>query len=413
MKKRRAAFLRLALPAALAVLWAPALASAGQSDVDCLTCHGDSGLKTEQGRPLFVDGAGFTASIHGSAGIACVDCHADLRKFTDYPHAAKLKPVDCASCHEEAAAAIRDSIHGQAHDGAAPIAVGCKDCHGTHDIRPAKDAQSHTSPMNIPDTCLTCHLERVKAKRVAGFVGGYKDSAHFRALSKAGLSLSATCLSCHGGHSVRTVDDPRSKVSRQNIIRTCGTCHTGIERDYLEGVHGKDYVKGVQGVPVCTDCHSEHDIRSPEDLGSGVYATKVAAVCTRCHDNETLARQYGLLTSRLKTYSASFHGTASKFGEVKVANCSSCHGHHGIRPSSDPLSSISAANLAATCGTCHPGAGQNFSKGRIHVVSEKTENRWAYVVKIVYIVIIAGLISVFLAFIAADLYRRMRIRWKR
>jgi predicted CXXCH cytochrome family protein len=409
----RGAFLRLVLPAALAVLWTAAPALGAQSDDDCLTCHGDSGLKTDQGRSLFVDGANFTSSIHGSAGIGCVGCHADLKKLTDFPHAAKLKPVDCASCHDKAGADIRDSIHGRPHEGPAPITVRCKDCHGTHDIRPAEDALSHTSAMNIPDTCLSCHLERVKTTLGPGFAGRYKESVHFQALSKAGLSFSATCLSCHGGHSVLPVGDPRSKVSRRNIIRTCGTCHTGIERDYLEGVHGRDFVKGSKDVPVCTDCHNEHDIRSPEDLGSGVYATKVSAVCTRCHDNETLARQYGLLTSRLKTYSASYHGTASKFGEVKVANCSSCHGHHGIRPSSDPLSSINPANMAATCGTCHPGAGKNFSKGRIHVVSEKTENRWAYVVKIVYIVIIAGLISVFLAFIAADLYRRMRIRWKR
>jgi predicted CXXCH cytochrome family protein len=408
--KLRGPILRLVLPAALAVLWAAAPALAGRSDDDCLTCHGDTGLKTELGRSLFVDRAGFAASIHGSTGIACVDCHTDLKKFTDFPHSAKLEPVDCASCHDAAAAAIHESIHGRPHAGAAPITVRCKDCHGTHDIRPAKDAQSHTSPMNIPDTCLSCHLERVRTTLGPGYAGRYKQSVHFRALSKAGLSFSATCLSCHGGHSVQPMGDPQSKVSRRNIIPTCGTCHAGIERDYLEGVHGKDYVKGSQDVPVCTDCHNEHDIQSPEDLDSGVYATKVAAVCARCHDDESLARQYGLLTSRLKTFSASYHGTASKFGEIKVANCSSCHGHHGIRPSSDPLSSINAANLAATCGTCHPGAGKNFSKGRIHVVSEKTENRWAYTVKIIYIVIIGGLISVFLAFIAADLYRRMRIR---
>jgi predicted CXXCH cytochrome family protein len=409
----RDAFLRLALPAALAFLWSAPPALAGPSDDDCLTCHGDSGLKTDQGRSLFVDGANFAASIHGTAGITCADCHADLKKLTDFPHAAKLKPVQCASCHEKAAGDVLDSVHGRPPGGATPITVLCQDCHGTHDIRPANDARSHTSAMNIPDTCLSCHLARIKTKRESGFVGGYKDSAHFRALSKAGLSLSATCLSCHGGHSVRPVDDPRSKVSRRNIIRTCGTCHAGIERDYLEGVHGKDFVKGIQDVPVCTDCHSEHDIRSPLDLGSVVYATKVAAVCTRCHDDETLARQYGLLTSRLKTFSASYHGTASKFGEVRVANCSSCHGHHDIRPSSDPLSSINPAHMASTCGACHPGAGENFSKGRIHVISEKTENRWAYTVKIVYIVIIGGLISIFLAFIIADLYRRMRIRWKR
>jgi predicted CXXCH cytochrome family protein len=411
MRFRLALLLSILAAAAVAGTVAPAVA--GQADNDCLTCHGDSGLKTDQGRSLYIDSSVFGASIHGQAGIACVDCHADLRKFIDFPHAAKLKPVDCASCHEAASTEIRGSIHGRPHNGGNPIVVQCKDCHGRHDIRPAEDALSHTAAINIPDTCLGCHLERVQTKRGPGFAARYKESDHYRALSKAGLSLSATCVSCHGGHAVRPVDDPESKVARRNIIRTCGTCHAGIERDYLDGVHGKDYVKGSQDVPVCTDCHSEHDIRSPENLGSGVYATKVAAVCSRCHDNEKLARQYGLLTSRLKTFSASYHGTASKFGEVRVANCSSCHGHHDIRPSSDPLSSINPANLAATCGTCHPGAGENFSKGKIHVISEKIDNRWAYTVKIVYIVVIAGLISVFLAFIVADLYRRVRLRWKR
>lgn len=411
MRSRRA-LLGLVLTAALAA-WGAGPLTAGQTDDDCLTCHGDPELRSERGRPLRVDGASYGASIHGLAGMSCVDCHADLRKVEDFPHAPKLKPVDCAACHGEASAALRDSVHGRPPAGDDPILVRCRDCHGTHDIRPADDALSHTAALNIPDTCLGCHQERVKTGRGEGFAAGYKNSEHYRALAKSGLTLSATCLTCHGGHDVLPVEDPRSKVSRRNIIKTCGACHAGIERDYLEGVHGKDYAKGIQDVPVCTDCHSEHDIRSPERLDSDVYATKVAAVCTRCHDDERLARQYGLVTSRMKTFAASYHGTASKFGEVKVANCASCHGHHDIRPSSDPRSSINSSNLAGTCGTCHPGAGENFSKGKIHVVSERTENRWAYTVKIVYIVVIAGLISVFLAFIVADLYRRARVRWKR
>ena len=86
--------------------------------------------------------------------------------------------------------------------------------------------------------------------------GSTSESVHFRALSKAGLSFAATCVSCHGGHDVRPVDDPGAKVARPSIIKTCGACHAGIERDYLEGVHGKAYVKGIGDVPVCTDCHS-------------------------------------------------------------------------------------------------------------------------------------------------------------
>jgi predicted CXXCH cytochrome family protein len=403
----------LLLPAALAALGAGASLAGQPSDDDCLVCHSDPDLKSSQGRPLFVDGGRSSISVHGLAGISCVGCHADLAGVSDFPHAGKLRPVACESCHDAAAVAVGQSAHGRPHAGPMPFAVFCKDCHGTHEILSHENASSRTYALNIPDTCTACHLERVRAERGPAFVGQYLGSVHFRALSKAGLSFAATCVSCHGGHDVRPVDDPGAKVARPAIIKTCGACHAGIERDYLEGVHGKAYVKGIGDVPVCTDCHSEHDIRSPSDLGSVVYATKVAAVCARCHDDERLARQYGLLTSRLKTFAASYHGMASKSGETRVANCSSCHGHHDIRPSTDPRSSIAAANIAATCGTCHPGAGENFSKGRIHVVSERTENRWAYTVKIVYLVVIGGLISAFLAFIAADLYRRLRGRWTR
>jgi predicted CXXCH cytochrome family protein len=391
---------------------AAAPASGRPSDEDCLVCHADKDLKAK-GRSLYVDDAAFAASSHGAAGISCVDCHADLAAAADFPHAQTLKPVACGSCHGDEVAAVGMSAHGAAPAGTPAAAVSCRDCHGAHDIRPSGDPASRTSPLNIPETCGACHLGRVPAMRGPGFVAGYLQSVHYRALSQAGLTTAATCVSCHGGHDVRAVGDARSKVGRPHIVGTCGACHAGIERDYLEGVHGKDYVKGSADVPVCTDCHEEHDIRSPADLGSLVYATKVAAVCSRCHDDEALARQYGLLTSRLKTYRASYHGIASKAGEARVANCASCHGHHDIRPPNDPRSSINPANLAATCGTCHPGAGANFAKGRIHVVSARSENRWAYTVKVVYLAVIAVLISVFLMFIAADLFRRLRDRWTR
>ncbi|MDP2913988.1 MAG: cytochrome c3 family protein [Candidatus Aminicenantes bacterium] len=392
------------------VIW---IASAGLAagDEDCLTCHGDKDLKSARGQSMFLDSDKFQASVHGQAEIACTDCHADLRKVKDFPHAEKLKPVDCSACHDQEAALIKSSVHMQPHRTENPIVVTCADCHGTHDIRKRDDTESSVFSINIPETCDRCHLERVKIKNGGAFILQYQQSAHYKALQKAGLSLSANCVTCHGGHDVKAAGDPLSRVSRKSIIKTCCRCHVGIEKDYLEGVHGKDFVRGVKDVPVCNDCHSEHGIISPTDISSRVYATKVAAVCSRCHDDESLGRQYGFLTSRLKTYSASYHGTASKFGETRVANCASCHGFHDIRTSSDPKSPINAANLAATCGQCHPGAGVNFAKGKIHVVSAKTENQGSHVAKIIYIIIIGGLISVFLLFIAADLFHRIRTRW--
>ncbi len=409
--------LRLPLRTALLVLvlvlvlgGAAAPAFAGPSNDDCLACHGDKDMKSAAGKALFVDATKFKGAIHGQADIGCIDCHADLKGVKDFPHAEKLNPVACNSCHGEAMEAIKKSVHGLPHPENPGVIVSCKDCHGTHEILPKDNADSSVYSINLPDTCERCHLSRVQTKRGADFVERYNQSIHYRVLTKSGLSTSATCVTCHGDHDVKNVADPDGRVARKNIIATCGRCHAGIRRGYLEGVHGKDYVKGSADVPVCTDCHSEHAIQGPEDLNSVVYSTRVAAVCSRCHDDERLARQYGFLTSRLKSYAASYHGTASKFGETRVANCASCHGFHDVRISSDPKSSIHPANMSNTCGKCHPGAGANFAKGKIHVVEAKAESKGSYFAKVLYMIIIAAMISVFLIFIAADLFRRAKKR---
>ena len=397
-------------PAAVLFLFLAFSASA-QSEEDCLTCHADKDLKSEAGKPMFVDQTPAKGSIHGQAGISCVDCHADLQKVKDFPHESPLKPVACGQCHETALQQFDRSVHQAANKkGTSGITVGCKDCHGTHEIKPKDDFDSPTFAINLPATCEKCHLDNVPSKKDAGFIGGYNQSAHFKALEKSGLTMSANCSNCHGAHEIKSVADPLSLVSRKNIIKTCGTCHVGIQRDYLEGVHGKDFVKGIKDVPVCTDCHNEHAILSPENINSRVYSTKVAQVCSRCHDDIALGRQYGFLTSRLKTYNESFHGTAARFGETRVANCASCHGFHDIRASSDPKSSINKENLPATCGQCHPGASRHFAEGRIHSAPEQIDTakyRTSHVVKNVYIFIIAAIIAVMLVFIAADLLRRI------
>jgi predicted CXXCH cytochrome family protein len=385
-----------------------------QSDEDCMICHEDPDLTTDDQKSLYVDNGKYKSSIHGELGFSCIDCHVDLKEVEDFPHAEKLSPVSCRMCHEKAFEEFQKSVHSQATPEKDCCFVTCKDCHGTHDIKGKEDYDSRVFPLNLPRTCETCHLEKVQNERGGEFVKRYEESIHYEGLEKAGLATSSNCSNCHGAHDVRHVHDPDSRVSRKNIIRTCGKCHVGIERDYLEGVHGKDYINGLaDDIPVCTDCHSEHDIASHKDLKSQVYATKVAEVCSRCHDDETLSRQYGFITARLKTYASSFHGTASRFGETRVANCASCHGFHDIRPSTDPKSMIYPDNLPETCGKCHAGAGSNFAKGKIHIVSEKTTNKWAYFVKTFYIILIACIVFVFIAFISVDIFHRVIRRGKK
>src|SRR5512144_2491914 len=82
---------------------------------DCLACHAeDAGTVRANGTPVAVNTKAFSASIHGAAGLACVDCHADLATLTELPHPERLKPAQCASCHAEAAAAYGTSVHFEA-----------------------------------------------------------------------------------------------------------------------------------------------------------------------------------------------------------------------------------------------------------------------------------------------------------
>jgi len=384
--------------------------AAGVADEDCLNCHEDKDLKDNSDRSLFVDKVQFGNSIHGRSGISCVNCHADLEKVKDFPHPDKLAKVNCSGCHTEAQQKFERSIHGKAVTDKGLERVHCQSCHGYHDVLEGHNVNSRTHPLQQPATCGSCHFDgsfqakhRVNAK-------DFLNTVHGIALVKYGLSNSATCVTCHGSHEVTDTSDPASLVSKKNVPATCGHCHEGILKDYLEGVHGQDFQKGIRDVPVCTDCHGEHQILSPQDKQSKVYATHVALTCARCHDNQDLARIYNLPAQRLRSFQGSFHGIASHFGETRVASCISCHGFHNIRPSSDPKSPINSANLPKTCGQCHGGAIQQLTQVKVHVLDPKAANYAGFIIQNFYFYTISIVMGSFVLYIAADLKARLSKR---
>ncbi|MEK9135890.1 MAG: cytochrome B, partial [Bacteroidota bacterium] len=101
-----------------------------------------------------------------------------------------------------------------------------------------------------------------------------------------------------------------------------------------------------------------------------------------------LTEKYGLASDRFQSFADSYHGLAGRAGSVEVANCASCHGVHDIKPSTDPTSRIHPANLVATCGSCHPGANENFAKGSVHVIATSGQDEILYFVSTAYIVLI-------------------------
>ncbi len=383
--------------------------SAAQGDDICFECHNDPEMSGSAGDTIYVDSERYAESIHAQMGLECVSCHMDLDGFEDWPHAEKLEKVDCSLCHDEAFELWDEGVHGQpAREKGDLDAAGCSDCHSKHYIFPVDDLNSRVFPTNQPETCLACHGDPELTGQHEGMgssdiARSFIESVHGQALAKSGLAVSATCSSCHGAHKVLKLDEMLPAIPE-----TCGKCHAPIYRDYVHGVHGEAYQSGNLDVPLCTDCHGEHNIRSAEDPESNISPSHVSENCSKCHEDMSITTKYGLPIDRVDSFKNTYHGIALNLGDVRVANCASCHGYHNIRPSTDPQSKVNQDKLTETCGSCHPNAGENFAGGKIHVLDTPEDNIGAWLVKRVYVIFIVGLIAGFLAYIVLDLmaYRR-------
>jgi hypothetical protein len=252
------------------------------------------------------------------------------------------------------------------------------------------------------DDCVKCHGVEGTTVLIEGesVVAPVVDIEAMTGGVHAGLS----CLSCHG--------DGFSEVPHVVMAGApgCGVCHVEVDAAYRRSVHGRARERGVTDAPACTGCHGAHAIRSSDDPISTVYAGNVPAACSKCHAEERIAGKYGLAADRLETYEHSYHGIANRYGVPVVANCASCHGIHDILPSSDPSSSIASANLGATCGKCHVGAGERFAIGKVHVEPTRESSKGMFYVRRFYTVLIVVLAALFVLHIAMDLaaYKRKR-----
>ena len=335
---------------------------------ECLACHGDPSLShDENGKTvsLHVDPQAFKDSIHGSM-FTCVDCHTDVKSAA---HETTPQKITCATCHADEEAAYDRSFHAQAVKGGNSHAATCVDCHGSpHELLPASDPKSRVHHTNIPNTCGTCHSQKfVMEGQSAQMVASYEQSVHGHAVA-AGSEKAAVCTDCHGTHEILDARDSKSSIFKFNVPSTCGQCHKDVAKQFKDSIHGQAIAQGNWMAPVCTDCHGIHSIKSHLDPTSPVNAQNLAqATCARCHEGVRLTQEFGIQGRRATTYLASYHGLAAQLGSSVVANCASCHGVHNILPSGDPRSTINPANLAHTCGQCHPGANAEFAAAKVHV----------------------------------------------
>jgi cytochrome b subunit of formate dehydrogenase len=336
---------------------------------ECLACHGDSTMSKEVGGKqvsLHVNEGNFKGSIHSM--FTCVDCHSDVKTS---PHEVAPAKLSCAQCHADQQAAYDRSFHAQAFKKGDGQAATCVDCHGSpHEILPASDPKSKVNHANVAATCGVCHGQKfvmeASGHSAQPFLS-YEESVHGRAVA-SGSAKAAVCTDCHGVHEILAASDPKSPIFKFNVPGTCATCHAAVQREFAQSIHGQAIQRGNWQAPVCTDCHGIHSIKAHLDPKSSVSAQNLARVtCARCHEGVRLSQELGIPGGRASTYLQSYHGLASKSGSPVVANCASCHGVHNILPSNDPRSTTNRANLVKTCGQCHPGVGENFIVGKVHV----------------------------------------------
>ena len=225
----------------------------------CLICHnrmsGKVTLQSGQEIDLRIDASKFQASVHGF--LACTECH---KKFDENPHVkpsekvpadimkiseeikskAKIDPVAysaCYSCHEDIYKQVLSSPHGKnitvkpKPDGAL-----CLDCHGSpHYIVKTDNPGSHVNRKNVVETCARCHGNRnlaVKYKMGEDVLVSYNESFHGKKYH-LGDRKAPTCISCHGYHDIKRVDNPASPVFGLNKIQTCGKCHKGANEKFV------------------------------------------------------------------------------------------------------------------------------------------------------------------------------------
>ncbi len=260
----------------------------------------------------------FDSSIHGAAAKSgdpdapkCSSCHGsihDIKAATEPDSQVTSKKLadTCAKCHSDTGFLSRhkipvahpvdsykQSVHGRAIAAGSDKAANCNNCHGNHDILPARDARSRVNHWKVSDTCGECHKEIAKV---------YNESVHGDAV-KAGVKDAPVCVDCHGEHLILAPKNPDSPVNVANVsAETCGRCHSSARMaklydlpadrvpSYAESYHGLAMKGGKLTAANCDSCHGIHNIYRSSDLRSTVNAANLGKTCGQCHQGASEAR---------------------------------------------------------------------------------------------------------------------------
>ncbi len=250
--------------------------------VECKSCHAEEASK-------------LTTSVHSSSKEhPCTSCHGNAHEIFPKTDARSAVyplnvPKTCGQCHSDGAMASKkglpsvyphymDSIHGFAlsKEGLL-VAANCQSCHGSHNILSNKNPASPTFKANIPKTCGTCH---------AKINDDYQAGAHGHAIA-AGNLKAPVCTDCHTTHAIL---QPTESEFRMQSTPICGSCHKDKLSTYRDTFHSQlGSLGGYVETARCWDCHGAHEIYPASDPRSPISKANLVQTCGRCHSGANLS----------------------------------------------------------------------------------------------------------------------------
>ncbi len=340
----------------------------------CLTCHSSRGIaKTLENKEilsLYIEKEEFALSVHQT--VDCNGCHTGYMAA----HVSKKKPIKSKKEYTLKASQICSTCHPDDQLKKVPLHISlmkhtlCVECHGAHYIRKMADWKKD---VNETQYCLVCHEHALSKRLESGESlslrinkSAYESSIHgtlpcsschteisktkhpirtiknkmeYTALATKSCSIchtdeqlrkspihsslmaKASCVECHGSHSVRGI-----KVMKATADETqyCLSCHRGsLSMTMKNGERLSVYVDGASlkssshGALLCTACHSEfsksqHPMRRFESIRE--YTLAGAKLCSKCHPDA------------YTKYENSIHYTLFKSGNKDAPHCTDCHG---------------------------------------------------------------------------------------
>ncbi len=275
----------------------------------CETCHSDADrMKSYRSTLPVTQGALLKGSVHGRLSftgkeqlVQCTTCHnahgvVNVRNRNSPVHPLNVTAT-CAACHSNARfmrnynpalpidqlAKYRTSVHGERNARGDANVAECASCHGSHDIRSARDIKSSVYATNLPRTCATCHSDSVRMKPYGIPVDQYESyasSVHGIALLEKNDVGAPACNDCHDNHGA-------VPPGVQSVSQVCGTCHALNAELFSQSPHKKAF--DTRKLPECETCHGNHRIVAATDE---LLGAQPPAVCATCHSPEENASGY-------------------------------------------------------------------------------------------------------------------------